>query len=35
MPAEPEPDSQEPPGIYDVHSASGQMSLSGVPYSEW
>jgi len=35
VPAEPEPDSQEPPGIYDVHSASEQQSLSGAPYSEW
>lgn len=35
VPAEPEPDSQEPPGIYDVHSSSGQQSLSGSPYSEW
>jgi general secretion pathway protein G len=35
VPAEPEPDSQEPPGIYDVHSASEQASLTGAPYSEW
>ena len=35
VPAEPEPDSQEPPGIYDVHSASDQQSLSGALYSEW
>lgn len=35
VPAEPEPDSQEPPGIYDVHSASTQPSLGGTPYSEW
>ena len=35
VPAEPDPESQEPPGIYDVHSASEQTSLSGAPYSEW
>jgi hypothetical protein len=35
VPAEPEPDSTEPPGIYDVHSASEQLSLAGTPYSEW
>lgn len=34
--AEPDPDSpDEPPGIYDVHSASTQLSLNGSPYSEW
>jgi general secretion pathway protein G len=35
VPAEPDPDSTEPPGIYDVHSASELTSLSGTPYSEW
>ena len=35
VPAEPDPESTEPPGIYDVHSASEQASLSGTPYSEW
>ena len=35
VPAEPDPESAEPPGIYDVHSASEQLSLSGAPYSEW
>lgn len=35
VPAEPDPDSQEPPGIYDVHSSSESLSLSGTPYSEW
>jgi general secretion pathway protein G len=35
-PAEPDPDNpEEPAGIYDVHSASQQESLSGTPYSEW
>ena len=34
-PAEPDPESTEPPGIYDVHSASDQTSLKGTPYSEW
>lgn len=33
--AEPEPDSVEEPGIYDVHSASELTSLSGQAYSEW
>ena len=35
VPAEADPDSSEPPGIYDVHSASEQTSLNGAPYSEW
>ena len=35
VPAEADPDSTDPPGIYDVHSASEQLSLSGTPYSEW
>jgi len=35
-PAEPDPDNpDEPPGIYDVHSASPVLSMSGTPYSEW
>ncbi len=33
--AEPEPDSDEPPGIYDVKSASAAMSSAGTPYNEW
>jgi general secretion pathway protein G len=34
--AEPDPDNpDEQPGVYDVHSASTQVSLSGTPYSEW
>jgi general secretion pathway protein G len=34
--AEPDPDYPgEPPGIYDVHSASTGTSLSGTPYNEW
>ena len=33
--AEPEGDSTEPAGIYDVHSASPGTSLSGTPYAEW
>jgi general secretion pathway protein G len=35
VPAEPEPDSVEEPGIYDVHSSSTLTSLSGQAYSEW
>ena len=35
VPAEADPESTEPPGVYDVHSASQQLSLSGTPYSEW
>ena len=35
-PAEQDPDNpDEPPGIYDVHSASQELSMSGTPYSEW
>ena len=35
-PAEPDPDNpDEPAGIYDVHSASTEVSLSGTPYNEW
>lgn len=34
--SEPDPDNpDEQPGIYDVHSSSTQVSLSGTPYSEW
>jgi general secretion pathway protein G len=34
--AEPDPDRPaEPPGVYDVHSASEMQSLEGTPYSEW
>jgi general secretion pathway protein G len=33
--AEAEPDSDEPPGIYDVKSASAATSLAGTPYNEW
>ena len=34
--AEPEPDQPgEPPGVYDVHSASELLSLAGTPYNEW
>ena len=33
--AEPEPDSDEPPGIYDVKSASAALSSAGTPYNEW
>jgi len=33
---EPDPDRPgEPPGIYDVKSASTMPSLSGTPYNEW
>jgi general secretion pathway protein G len=35
VPAEAEPDSAEEPGVYDVHSASEQTSLSGQAYNEW
>ena len=35
VPAEPDPESTEPPGIYDVHSSSALPSLNGTPYSEW
>ena len=35
-PAEADPeDPDAPPGIYDVHSASQELSSSGTPYSEW
>jgi general secretion pathway protein G len=34
--AEPDPNRPaEPPGVYDVHSASEMLSLEGAPYSEW
>ncbi len=33
--AEPEPDSEEPPGIYDVKSTSAATSTAGTPYNEW
>ena len=33
--AEQDPDSTDPPGIYDVHSASGEVGLNGTPYAEW
>jgi general secretion pathway protein G len=33
--AEPGSSSNDPPGIYDVHSASTDISLSGTAYSEW
>lgn len=34
--AEPDADRPgEPPGVFDVHSASEMMSLDGSPYSEW
>jgi general secretion pathway protein G len=34
--SEPEPDRPgEPPGIYDVKSASELVSLEGTPYNEW
>jgi general secretion pathway protein G len=35
IPSEPEPGAPDEPGIYDVRSASGSISLSGTPYSEW
>jgi general secretion pathway protein G len=36
VPAEPDPDNpDEPVGIYDVHSASTELSMSGTPYNEW
>jgi general secretion pathway protein G len=36
VPAEPDPENpDEQPGVYDVHSASTQVSLSGTPYNEW
>ena len=34
--AEPDPDRPaEPPGVYDVKSASELQSLAGMPYNEW
>jgi general secretion pathway protein G len=33
--AEPETESTETPGIYDVHSNSEAASIAGTPYSEW
>ena len=33
--AEPEPESTEPAGVYDLHSSSSATSLAGTPYSEW
>jgi len=34
--SEPDPDRPgEPPGVFDVHSASELLSLTGTPYSEW
>jgi general secretion pathway protein G len=33
--AEAEPGTEEEPGVYDVKSASENVSLSGSPYSEW
>jgi general secretion pathway protein G len=34
--AEPDPDKpSEPPGVYDVKSASELESLAGTPYNEW
>jgi general secretion pathway protein G len=34
--AEPDPDRPgEPPGVWDVKSASEDLSLSGTPYNEW
>jgi general secretion pathway protein G len=33
--AEPDPDSQEPAGIYDVKSTAAGTSLAGTPYNEW
>jgi general secretion pathway protein G len=36
VPAEPDPDNpDEPPGVYDVHSASTGISLNGTNYNEW
>jgi general secretion pathway protein G len=36
VPAEVDPDfPDQPPGIYDVHSASQELSTTGAPYSEW
>jgi general secretion pathway protein G len=36
VPAEPDPDNpDEPAGVYDIRSASQELSLNGTPYSEW
>jgi general secretion pathway protein G len=36
VPAQPDPNSpEEQPGVYDVHSLSQTVSLSGTPYNEW
>jgi general secretion pathway protein G len=36
VPAETDPDNPvESPGIFDVRSASVQLSLAGTPYNEW
>ena len=36
VPAEPDPDNPgDPPGIYDIHSASTAVSMNGTPYNEW
>ena len=36
VPAESDPDNPaETPGIYDVRSASVELSLAGTPYNEW
>jgi len=36
VPAEPDPENpDDPAGIYDVHSASQELSSTGSPYSEW
>lgn len=34
-PAPADPDNPDEGGIYDVHSASQELSSSGAPYSEW
>ena len=36
VPAEPESETPtETPGVYDVRSASAEISLAGTPYNEW
>jgi general secretion pathway protein G len=35
VPAEPDPEKPDEAGIYDVKSASQEMSSNGTPYSEW
>ena len=36
VPAESDPDNPtETPGIQDIRSASGQISMAGTPYNEW